>query len=55
MDLVSYKYENNYKNKLVGLTTVGKIELRKLTIICEETQYNYSKAFGEKFMRSLKL
>ena len=48
MDLVSYKYENNNKNKVVSLTTVGKNKLREATIIWEETQYKYTKALGVK-------
>ena len=48
MDLVSNKYENNNKNKVVSLTTVGKNKLREATIIWKETQYKYTKALGVK-------
>ena len=48
MNLVSYKYEDNNKNKVISLTTVGKNKLREATIIWEETQYKYTKALGIK-------
>ena len=48
MDLVSYKYENDDKNKIIQLTTVGKSKLRKAIIVWEETQYKYIKALGIK-------
>ena len=48
MDLVSYKYENDDKNKIVQLTTVGKSKLRDAIIIWEETQHKYIKALGIK-------
>ena len=46
MDLVSYKYENDDKNKIIQLTTVGKSKLREAIIIWEETQHKYIKALG---------
>ena len=48
MDLVSYKYENDGKNKIIQLTTVGKSKLREAIIIWEETQHKYIKALGIK-------
>ena len=48
MDLVSYKYENDDKNKIIQLTTVGKSKLREAIIIWEETQQKYIKALGIK-------
>ena len=48
MDLVSYKYENDDKNKIIQLTTVGKRKLREAIIIWEETQQKYIKALGIK-------
>ena len=48
MDLVSYKYENDDKNKIIQLTTVGKSKLREVIIIWEETQHKYIKALGIK-------
>ena len=48
MDLVSYKYENDDKNKIIQLTTVGKSKLREAIIIWEETQHKYIKALGKK-------
>ena len=48
MDLVSYKYENDDKNKIIQLTTVGKSKLRKAIMIWEETQDKYIKALGIK-------
>ena len=48
MDLVSYKYENNNKNKIIQLTTIGKSKLREAIIIWEETQHKYIKALGIK-------
>ena len=48
MDLVSNKYENNNKNKLVSLTTVGKNNLQESAIIWERTQSKYTKALGIK-------
>lgn len=48
MDLVSYKYENDDKNKIIQLTTVGKSKLREAIIIWEETQHKYIKALGIK-------
>ena len=48
MDLVSYKYENDDKNKIIQLTTVGKSKLREAIIIWEETQHKYKKALGIK-------
>ena len=48
MDLVSYKYENDDKNKIIQLTTVGKRKLREAIIIWEETQHKYIKALGIK-------
>ena len=48
MDLVSYKYENDDKNKIIQLTTVGKSKLREAIIIWEETQHKYLKALGIK-------
>ena len=37
MNLVSYQYEQDNKNKIIQLTTVGKNKLRKAIIIWEET------------------
>ena len=48
MNFVSYKYEDNNKNKVISLTTVGKNKLREATIIWEETQHKYIKALGIK-------
>ena len=48
MDLVSYKYENDDKNKIIQLTTVGKSKLKEAIIIWEETQHKYIKALGIK-------
>ena len=48
MDLVSYKYENDDKHKIIQLTTVGKSKLREAIIIWEETQHKYIKALGIK-------
>ena len=48
MDLVSYKYENDNKNKIIQLTTIGKSKLREAIIIWEETQHKYIKALGIK-------
>ena len=48
MDLISYKYENGDKNKIIQLTTIGKSKLREAIIIWEETQHKYIKALGIK-------
>ena len=48
MDLVSYKYENDDKNKIIQLTTIGKSKLREAIIVWEETQHKYIKALGIK-------
>ena len=48
MNLVSYKYEQDNKNKIIQLTTVGKNKLRKAIIIWEETEQKYIKALGIK-------
>ena len=48
MDLVSYKYENDDKNKMIQLTTVGKSKLREAIIIWKETEHKYIKALGIK-------
>ena len=48
MDLVSYKYENDDKNKIIQLTTIGKNKLKEAIIIWEETQNQYIKALGTK-------
>ena len=48
MDLVSYKYENDDKNKIIQLTTIGKNKLKEAIIIWRETQHKYIKALGEK-------
>ena len=48
MKLVSYKYEQDNKNKIVQLTTVGKNKLRKAIIIWEKTDKKYIKALGIK-------
>ena len=48
MNLISYKYERDNKNKIIQLTTVGKNKLREAIIIWEETQYKYIKVLGIK-------
>ena len=48
LDLVSYKYEIDDKNKIIQLTTVGKRKLTEAIIIWEETQHKYIKALGVK-------
>lgn len=48
MNLVFYKDEENSKNKIIQLTTVGKSKLREAIIIWEETQHKYIKALGIK-------
>ena len=48
MNLISYKYEQDNKNKIIQLTTVGKNKLREAIIIWEETQHKYIKALGIK-------
>ncbi len=48
MDLISYIYENNNKNKVVSLTNVGKNKLREANIILEVTEYKYTKTLGIK-------
>ena len=48
MNLVSYKDDQNSKNKIIQLTTVGKSKLREAIIIWEETQHKYIKALGIK-------
>jgi DNA-binding MarR family transcriptional regulator len=48
MDLVSYKYENDSKNKIIQLTTIGINKLKEAIVIWEETQYQYIKALGIK-------
>ena len=48
MNLVSYKYEQDSKNKIIQLTTFGKNKLKKAIIIWEETDQNYIKALGIK-------
>ena len=48
MNLVSYKEEQNSKNKIIQLTTGGKSKLREAIIIWEETQHKYIKALGIK-------
>ena len=48
IDLVSYKYENDNKNKIIQLTTIGKNKLKEAIIIWEETQHKYIKALGKK-------
>ena len=46
MDLVSYKYENDEKNKIIQLTTIGIKKLNEAIIIWEETQHKYIKALN---------
>ncbi len=48
MDLVSYKYENDDKNKITQLTTIGVKKLNEAIIIWEETQHKYIKALDIK-------
>ena len=48
MNLISYRYEQDNKNKIIQLTTVGKNKLREAIIIWKETQYKYIKALGIK-------
>ena len=48
MNFISYKYEQDNKNKIIQLTTVGKNKLREAIIIWEETQRKYIKALGIK-------
>ena len=48
MDLVSYKYENDDKNKIIQLTTIGIKKLKEAIIIWEETQNKYIKALDIK-------
>ena len=48
MDLVSYRYENDDKNKIIQLTTIGIRKLNEAIIICEETQHKYIKALDIK-------
>ena len=48
MNLVSYKDDQNSKNKIIQLTTIGKSKLREAIIIWEETQHKYIKALGIK-------
>ena len=48
MDLVSYKYENDDKSKIIQLTTIGIKKLKESMIIWEETQHKYIKALGIK-------
>ena len=48
MNLISYKYEQDNKNKIIQLTTVGKNKLRKAIIIWEEAEEKYIKALGIK-------
>ena len=48
MDLVSYKYENNDKNKIIQLTIIGIKKLREASIIWKETQHKYIKALDIK-------
>ena len=48
MDLVSYKYENDDKNKIIQLTTIGIKKLNESIIIWEETQHKYIKALDIK-------
>ena len=40
MKLVSYKYENDNKNKIILLTTIGKNKLREATIIWKKLNKN---------------
>ena len=48
MNLVSYKYENDDKNKIIQLTTIGINKLKEAFIIWEETQHKYIKALDIK-------
>ena len=48
MDLVSCKYDNDSKNKIIQLTTIGINKLREAIIIWEETEYQYIKALDIK-------
>ncbi len=48
MNLVTYKYEQDNKNKIIQLTTAGKNKLRKAIIIWEETDQKYIKTLGIK-------
>ena len=48
MNLISYKYEQDNKNKIIQLTNVGKNKLREAIIIWEKTQHRYIKALGIK-------
>ena len=48
MNLINYKYEQDNKNKIIQLTTVGKNKLRKAIIIWEETDQKYRKTLGIK-------
>ena len=43
MELISYNYENNNKNRLINLTTADKNKLGEATIIWKETQSKYTK------------
>ena len=48
MNLISYKYEQDNKNKIIQITTVGKKKLREAIIIWEEIQHKYIKELGIK-------
>ena len=48
MGLVSYKYENDDKNKIIQITTIGINKLEQAIIIWEETQHKYIKALDIK-------
>ena len=53
MKLISYKYEQDNKNKVIQLTTVGKNKLREAIIIWEETQHKYIKSLGIKNFKEI--
>ena len=53
MNLVSYKYENDDKNKIIQLTTIGIKKLNEAIIIWEETQHKYIKALGIKSYKEI--
>ena len=48
MNLISYKYEQDNKNKIIQLTTVGKRKLREAIIIREDTQHKHIRALSIK-------
>ncbi|MDC3116229.1 MarR family winged helix-turn-helix transcriptional regulator [Alphaproteobacteria bacterium] len=48
LGLITYKYKNDDKIKVIQLTSVGQNRLREAIVVWEDTQHKYIKALGIK-------